>query len=475
MKKIIYIIFILIFSLTISSCDQLDALPTIVSLEQNIEEIINSKGENYDFLKDELYIKKMNELAENFIDKDIIEADDFVIGNLDEDNIPEVVVFRQRKVDNTDDPGYLEVYKFDSKNYILLDSVKMNYDINNYDLKIGKISHHQNGIYLNNKVGKGLGLTYGFILRDGKLTSIINDKKLNLISIEPINEIKDIDKDGVLEFSIYTIDPESNEKEIKDKDKLLLWYKWDEKDSADLIKMEKIKVSNNEDLNSDKKVLDTSTKFLKYNDNTFISYLKENLDHLSTKDTNKLLKNYISNLESKKTTNSLKLKGLYEEYKLPLNKINNIEYLRLEDVLPLDKDVKKDIIEKLISGYKIELRDKDYEYQVNYDMFLKEFGENINNQYKDYLKIIKLEKSTDLNLNKFAQKIVMMESFITTYPYSDFLDSIKENLNLNINEFMEMISENPITQEEKEFIEENYKHTYLYEKIENSIDKLNEK
>lgn len=115
----------------------------------------------------------------------------------------------------------------------------MNYDNTNYEIAIGKISEATKGILLNNSVGAHSGITYGFILEDNKLKSILNENKISLISIYTENQIKDIDNDGILEFSIFTIDPETEGKNIEDSDKMVLWYKWDGKDSGDLVKVER--------------------------------------------------------------------------------------------------------------------------------------------------------------------------------------------------------------------------------------------
>ena len=96
----------------------------------------------------------------------------------------------------------------------------MNYDNTNYELVIGKIGPKQNGILLNNQAGSQSGITYGFILEDGKLVKALNENKINLISINTENEIMDINKDGILEFSILTIDPENRDPSTKDANKI---------------------------------------------------------------------------------------------------------------------------------------------------------------------------------------------------------------------------------------------------------------
>lgn len=98
-------------------------------------------------------------------------------------------------------------------------------------------------------------------------------KKMNLISTYTDNEIKDITKDGVLEFSIYTTDPESEVKESAESGMIKLWYRWDGKDGANLVKIERenLKISKV----SDKNVLNKAEALLESKDLSFINFLKK--------------------------------------------------------------------------------------------------------------------------------------------------------------------------------------------------------
>ena len=76
-------------------------------------------------------------------------------------------------------------------------------------------------------------MTYGFIVEEGKLKSILNPRKVNLVSIFTENRIEDIDGDGILEFSVYTVDPETEDSSVEGSDKMTLWYQWDGKTGAE--------------------------------------------------------------------------------------------------------------------------------------------------------------------------------------------------------------------------------------------------
>lgn len=463
--KILFVMSLLVLIFLLSSCGQMDIFPTIASLDENIKEIISSKGGDYDFLNDQLYMEKMNQIVEKLVDVNMIESVNFVLGNLDDDTIPEIAVFRQRQIDNLKDTGYLEVYGFNGETYVLIDSVEMNYDHENYDLQIGRLSKDVNGIYLSNYVTKGFGMTYGFILRDGKLQSILNDRKLNLISVDTINKIEDIDGDGILEFSIYTVDPESTEKDIHHKDKLLLWYKWDGVDSGNLVKMENIYVSTRLDIDSNEEILASAQALSRDGDLSFINYLKKNHGYLSINDISSLLNDYMESLNSRLALKNLGLKGLYGKYKIPLDKINDKDYVMSEDTILLDERLKKNIVNNLKSGYVLDSVDNDYRYIINYQGLLNELTDIISNESKDLLKILNLDNDRKISFERFIKKISMMENFISTYPYSKSLITIEEILNDNMDDFLEKVSIKLITEEEIKFIEENYNHTLLYEKI----------
>ena len=176
-KFIFPLLMILVITMILSGCNGIQGFPKTMELEDSIREIISSKNSSYDFLNDELYMNKMQELVDLLVKNNIINKEHFKLGNLDDDNIPELIVFRERNPEDKNDEGRLEVYKFNGEKYDLLDSVSMNYDNTNYQLIVGKISETQNGIYLNNQVGAHSGITYGFVLEEGSLVSILDDKK----------------------------------------------------------------------------------------------------------------------------------------------------------------------------------------------------------------------------------------------------------------------------------------------------------
>ncbi|NLK44409.1 MAG: hypothetical protein GX300_08455 [Tissierellia bacterium] len=444
-RKSIKLIFLALALIVLTlGCSQQEALPEVLSKEQSIKEIILSKGDNYNFLKDELYIEYMNKLGQDLVVNKEASPPHYAIGNLDEDNIPELVVFKERDPNNKEDEGSLEVYKFIGDKYSLLDETTMNYDNTNYQIKIGKISESTNGILLSNSVGANSGITYGFVLEDNKLKSIFNESKISLISIYAKNEIKDIDNDGILEFSIFTVDPETEATSIEDSGKMILWYKWNGKDSGDLVKVEREGYS---ETITEEEVFNQGKSLINENFNEALGFIMENKDLLSKYENVELIKEYINKLGELSFDKSIEVDSLFVKYQegenfdhlfrkygLSMEKLNSLEYLNREKTLKDEGELKEDLIENISLGYKLATSEGVYYYLIDYQKFVDLLGDRITNEYKDYLKILALDSnepymldgSLVISMEKLAERILQVESFKFVYPYSDLLPEVKD-------------------------------------------------
>lgn len=444
MKKSIKLISIYIILLFLIGCSKKESFPEVLSLEDSIKEIIVSKSNTYNFMKDELYLNYMARLGEQLVTNPHADPSHYAIGHLDEDNIPELVIFKERDPEDIEDEGNLEVYQFNGEEYILLDSVSMNYDNSNYQIAVGQIAKGTNGILLNNNIGAHSGMTYGFMLEDGKLKSLFDDNKVSLISIYANNEIKDIDEDGILEFSVYTIDPETLDFTVLNSEKMILWYKWDGKDGADLIKVERGDLSLEP---SDDTVFQRIEELIKDDLPSALEFFLENKSLLSRFDNVSLLKSYIGMLKDNIGIYTKEISNLFAEYQyeknydylferygLSLDKINSIEYLNREKTLKDVQEIKNNLIKCVNLGYKLDLSEGMYFYSINYQKLLDLFGENITNEYRDYLKILALDTnepfmsdgSLTISTDKLIERILLAESFKIVYPYSEFLPKVIE-------------------------------------------------
>lgn len=443
-KLVMLIGLLLLLSIIMIGCRSQEAGSAGLSLEQSIKEIIVSKGQGYDFLNDEAYMSHMAKLGNELIVNKLAKPSNYSIGNLDEDMIPELAVFKERDPNNMDDEGSLCIYKFDGEKYALLDTTPMNFDNMNYQIEIGKISENQSGLFLNNQVGSHSGATYGYILKDGKLKSILNESKVSLLSIYTSNEIKDIDNDGVLEFSIYTVDPETEDSSSAGSDKMTLWYKWNGKDSANIVELERKDYSK---LKSDKKLFDQAKEMIDTNFSEAFSFINEHKSELSKFDNTELLTDYNKKLDEISYNESVKIENLFikyqkdqnfdylfKKYGLTMDKLNSLEYLKREKVLKDEDELKQDIINHINLGYKLDTSEGIYYYLIDNQMFVDTFEGTITNEYIDYLKILSLDTNEPslndgglmISMEKLSERILLTESFKMVYPYSNLLYKVDE-------------------------------------------------
>ena len=438
LKSLFISTIILILGIFASGCSGSQSLPVVIPLEESVKEIIISKGDNYDFLEDELYNIKIEELIQSILSKLKSYNITYTVGNLDEDNIPEIAVFIERKPEDTQDQGSLQIYKFNGEGYALIDEIAMNYDNNNYAIEIGKISQNQNGLFLNNQVGAHSAITYGFILEDGKLKSILNDKKLNLLSVYTSNEIADIDQDGILEFSIFTIDPETVEQSAVGSDKITLWYKWDGIDGGILTQVER-DIPN---LGSDSKIFRSIKSLIPSNQQKALNELIKNQSKLSYIDNTLLLQDYIEVLEGGLAGRNQKIQELFSnyqsgyllnEYGLSIERLNELEYLNRDKTLVNELELKNLLIMNLNLGLKLKSSTGKYFYDVDYRILNDKLGESISKEYRDYLNILALDTNEPyaigdsllIGLEKLGDRITILEKFIITYPYSSFIPEVE--------------------------------------------------
>lgn len=447
MKKLLKILgLVLGLSFFIISCSNKETLPMKLNPEDSLKEIILSKGENYDFLKDDVYIESMENLAD-----ELSSGSNYAIGDLDGSNIPELVIYIEKDSSDVNHEASLEVYSFNGSKYNLSDKFNMGFDNSNYDMKIGRISENQRGLLLNNNIGTHSGLTYGFIFENGKLKSILNDKKSLLISIYTENEIMDINNDGILNFSIVTIDPETEDITIEGSDKMTLWYKWNGKDSVTLVDVERKdyskKPSNKEIFNKAKALIAEDFVYA-------LSFMVANKEELSKYDNSMLVKRYIEKLDEVSFEKGIEINNLFLKdgkdinlahisgnFLVDMDNLNSKEYLRREKTLTDNEDAKIHLIENINLGFKLNMSEGMYYYLVDYQKFIDLFSENILHEYMDYLKILAFNSnkpfmddgSLTISQEQLIERILFVESFKILYPYSELLPEVHEYYSNYIN------------------------------------------
>lgn len=405
-------------------------------LNREIKNYIDTKGLNYNYVEDINYQNKIDELVEFITKDDNFNEDFYTTDDLNGSGIPELVIFRERNPRDEDDPGYLEVYSYKNDKYSLYDRVSMNYDNTNYQLKTGFLSSEQKGILLNNQVGAHSGMTYGFILKDDSLKNILNGSKLNLVSTYTDNFITDINGDGTLEFSVYTIDPESDESNIIDSDKLLLWYSWDELDSADLIDIGKYKNTVSEKFPNGQ-LVEYLKEFLLDNPASFDNLIDGNLEVLERKEITYLLFHHLKNLDKlidskNEAINSLVSNyGLRGYFKDPSN-YNDRDFLLKTSTLANSPELKNELISNLNLGYRLRNTESNsIDYTLDYKSFNNNYKDHILQEYVDYLTILSNNPDFTIdNQNQYmtclTNKMLEIEKFKSIYPYSDLISELDD-------------------------------------------------
>lgn len=444
MKKKNFLLLNLMLALIIFiiGCSAEETMPAELSSEEPSRRSMSSSDEDTNSSSQSIYIDNIDALVNSIKSKNPKSQVSYTSGSLNEDDIPEIAVFIGKNPDDIEDKGSLEIYKFNGQIYSLVDKTPMNFDLSNYQIEIGNIAKNQKGILLNNNVGPKSGMTYGFIVEEGKLKSILNPRKVNLVSIFTENRIEDIDGDGILEFSVYTVDPETEDSSVEGSDKMTLWYQWDGKTGAEILEVDRKDLSkdpSNEDLY---KKLDA---MIDVNFPEFINSLMENKDEISNYGNTELLKKYIRKLTNKSYDKSLEIENLFiqyqegqsfnyifDKYGITIEKLNDIDYLNRDKVLKDEKEIKEHIINNRELAYKLNTQEGIYYYLVDYKKLLNLFGDNLTREYSDYLQILALDSenpflndgSITISRDNLIDRILITESFKMIYPYSDLIPEI---------------------------------------------------
>lgn len=459
-KKLLATLFLALMALAIG-CSENYSMSSELELEESIREIIISKGKDYNFLDDQEYLDSMKALVQELRSKQRESEISYAIGNLDEDKIPELVIFTGKDPYILEDEGSLELFAFDGKRYGMLDRVSMNFDLENYQIEIGNISKDKKGIFLNNNVGLRSGMTYGFIVEDDKLKNILNSNKINLVSIFTKNEIRDINDDGVLEFSIYTVDPESEDLSPEGSDKMTIWYRWNGKDSANIFEIEKRDLSSEA---SDKELYERLDGILDKNFSKFIDELSDKKDRLSKHDNTELVEKYIAVLKEGLYDKSIQIENLFirhqkgkgfryilDKYGIEVDDLNDISYLNREKTLKDELDIKEDLSKNRELAYKLSSQDEIYYYLIDYKKIYNLFGDSLTREYSDYLKVLSLDTEKPflndgvltISKDNLADRILTVENFKRVYPYSKFIPQIDKIYELYFNTYLYGDSKDP--------------------------------
>lgn len=447
-KKIYFILVLLVlFTIVITGCENSSQNTEIMSTDNFIEDFLPF---DKSLLESEFTRTKIEEYLLQLNPGLNVKLGHYAIGDLTGDEIPEIALYIQRHPENMDDPGSLVVYGYDSSSYKILDEVSMNYDNTNYILEIGNISEEQKGILLSNQVSSKAGVIYGYILEEKTLKNILNQKKVNLFSVSTSNDITDINNDGILEFSLYSIDPESKIDETSGANIIQTWYRWNGNDGADVIYIQgDSQPKENIAMNSFRSTLsmDTFSEGPKPGNPDYTKYILENIEQYTPFEVTDMLNEHILFLRKNRhfkvqdiTTSFTKYKKdnslniSFDESNIFQERLNDVEYLQRDRILEEKSDLKNMLVQNLNLGYFLVVHNGEYNYDINYSKFLDSFCGNITNEFRKYLQIMSKETSTphknqdQLLITKptLSDRIVEIESFRLTYGYSKHMKQVLE-------------------------------------------------
>jgi hypothetical protein len=174
-----------------------------------------------------------------------------------------------------------------------------------------------------------------------------------------------------------------------------------------------------------------------------MDYLMETRDDHSTMELTAKLKDHIVSLQVSKSYRSLDIATMFskymqeysfdsffQKYGLSQERLNDLEYLQRDRILQSEPDLKEMLIRNRRLGYVLVVEKGRYNYKVDYEMFIDEFGGNMTNEFRKYLQIMSRETSLShredgvlrIPKEELASRIIEIEGFRLTFSYSEFLD-----------------------------------------------------
>jgi len=460
MKKIILLTCLIVFASTIlTGCQTLNS-------ENSDKYILNSilpKELDMPLTKESLSKDETREIIEkylNLLNQNLdVNLENYDIGDLNGDGIDEIIMYVHEE-NSKENVGKLLVYSYDGEGYYLLDEEEIKYDKENIKLQIGKISEDKEGIIFCNLANEETTAVYVYLIEDGKLVRAINPRKVNLFSVNNSVEIDDIDGDGVLNFNIYTIDPEGNKDENSE---IVLWYKWDGKDSAEVVKKENL----NKELNTDNQkyttldnsvltVDDLKIKAKELTKNEFSNMLYEYISMLSSSlnDENKILSSYIY------INGVNKLNDFLKE-----DSFKNLDSLENASNLTSNEKFNQFIVEEIKKGYMISSVDNKIVLKINYDYFLNSFNDMLTNEMLSYIRIknqfdnkpISDSKILIVDKDEIAVRLNEIENFRLVFPYSKALNEVLDIYNVYVDALLFLDDDEESVEKSEYKIDTNYK------------------
>ncbi len=431
-------------------------LPSQLESEEAIHTIISSRGLYYDYLKDTAFMNQLRTYATSIAERENRSTYNITYGNLDlENKVPEIAIYLKRDINDIEDPSELLLLKYIDEQYQIVDRIEMNYDNENINFIIGPVSEDKNGLFITNEASAHAGCTYVYGLDNNRLTPLVQDRKINMFSAYPYNEIRDINDDNVLEWSIIVYNPDSATRHTHSADTMDIWYQWDGYQSAKVIDLDR-KIQYHR---IDENIYEDTYHVLREKPEQFLSHMKNNIALINKKDATELIRlymDYLAQIIPAKNEELYQIKNRNQAIsplsQLNLEEINSVDYLRDPMVLPYSQELKKTLINNIELGLFLDNNQNTWQYEINYPLLQQLFGKQVFRELDDYFTIRGYEYTEatlapnnviTIPMAQLAERIIMTDNFIVNYPYSSLTNYIKKINEMYVRTFFFGTKEDP--------------------------------
>ncbi|NLM05718.1 MAG: hypothetical protein GX219_02195 [Tissierellia bacterium] len=391
--RILFLIFLLLVS-----CSQEETEARVLKrINDNIK-----REESIEALKEDL--NSLYELVKT-------EDSEYLIEDLNNDNVPELVIYRGRDMENIKDSGEIICYTLIDKEY-QRESIPLAFDKELKEMQVGTLRDGERAVFIKTSVGKNYENFYVIGIREG-VENLIQSDLLSYLSVIPEGEIGDRNNNGFTDFTILMGDPDFED------EKIYLTYEYVD-GGFKLVKL-------------GRKNFTPTTAFIEINKED--SFALSDLEDFSKIERYLLINKYIGFLSERNPDRkaafleNIKALGvedfptLISEYGIGLKNLNDPEFVEKSGVFSQRLPVKLALIKLLTDGYSIYVEDGQVQLGINYGYLEKKFA--YSKDYSSFLQILAEDfylKEKDLNYNNYKEILEMMEDFLIKYPYSNYFN-----------------------------------------------------
>lgn len=356
----------------------------------------------------------------------------WVTGHLDDSPLPYMALALERNHDDLNDPGTLYIYGMRHGRYEILAQLALQYDNGTYALAMGKVAPDTYGLICHDYVGNHSGYTYAYGWDGQRLFSLIGDRRFNLFSATADNTIA-TNEDGVLYWSQTAYRQDSFLSDTNHRDTMEIYFAWDGEDSARVLGVER----GNLQPRPDEAVYEECERRLTESPEAFLSYYDEHIQVLNQADATSLLTRYVELLSKTLDTHAQTLHELLRDVpvsQLQVARLNERSYLVDPALWPGPTALQRFLLQQYDLGYYVNTNSQPWSYDINYPLLQEKYGLHVLSELDDYMTIrsyeltdpcLRPDQTFAISQDALAQRLMITDNFITTYPYSPLLNYIR--------------------------------------------------